>query len=185
MALLFTSLLDPGGGFPGADPDEPRFTVYGEEGASGDGGSTRNFQVTTILGQRYLPGIAGQIVGLRAWFGGTGTPSFRMSVYTDGSNLPGNLLAVVEGTAPGVQGWHEFALDPADYVTIGASTAIWVAAQTSANINSASGVGLVAANTHRRLRSFSFASGAPDPFASTGGYNNTRALGLRIWTNPP
>jgi hypothetical protein len=95
-----------------------------------------NFQASNILAQRYTTGVAGRIVALLAYFHGAGTPSFRMSLYGDASGLPGDLLAVVEGQAPGAQGWHELALDPAHYVDVTETTILWIGAQTSANIDS-------------------------------------------------
>jgi hypothetical protein len=51
-------------------------------------------------------------VALLAYFHGTGTPTIRMSLYADAGSLPGDLLAVVEGQAPRVQGWHELGARP-------------------------------------------------------------------------
>jgi hypothetical protein len=106
-----------------------------------------------------------------------------MSLYGDASGLPGDLLAVVEGQAPGVQGWHEFVLDPAHHLDVTETTILWMAAQTSANIDSRGPSG-GAANSGRRLRAFTFGNGAPNPFGSSSTYNNTRGLRMRIWTNP-
>jgi hypothetical protein len=36
----------------------------------------------------------------------------------------------------------------------------------------------------RRLRSFTFGNGAPDPFGTSSTYNNTRGLRMKIWINP-
>jgi hypothetical protein len=63
------------------------------------------------------------------------------------------------------------------------ATILWIAAQTSANIDSRGPSG-GAANSGRRLRSFTFANGAPNPFGSASTYNNTRGLGMKIWINP-
>jgi hypothetical protein len=120
-------------------------------------------------------------VALLAYFHGTGTPSFRMSLYGDAGSLPGDLLPAVEGLAPGAQGWHELALDPADYLDVTETTVLWIGAQTSANIDSRAPSG-GAANSGRRLRSYT--TGAPDPFGSSSTYNNTRGLRMKIWTNP-
>jgi hypothetical protein len=60
---------------------------------------------------------------------------------------------------------------------------LWIAAQTSANIDSRGPSG-GAANSGRRLRSFAFANGAPDPFGSASSCNNTRGLRMKIWINP-
>jgi hypothetical protein len=106
-----------------------------------------------------------------------------MSLYGDASGLPGDLLAVVEGQAPGAQGWHELALDPAHYVDVTETTILWIGAQTSANIDSRGPSG-GAANSGRRLRSFTFANGAPDPFGTSSTYNNTRRLRMKICINP-
>jgi len=62
------------------------------------------------------------------------------------------------------------------------ATVLWVGAQTSSNIDSRAPSGGVA-NSGRRLRSFTFGSGAPDPFGSSSTYNNTRGLRMKIWTN--
>jgi hypothetical protein len=94
------------------------------------------FQAANILAQRYTTGVAGRIVALLAYFRSTGTPSFRMSLYGDAGGLPGDLLAAVEGQAPGAQGWHELALDPAHYLDVTDTTILWIGAQTSANIDS-------------------------------------------------
>jgi hypothetical protein len=83
-----------------------------------------------------------------------------MSLYANAAGLPGDLLAAVEGLAPGAQGWHEFALDPAHYLDVTETTSLWIGAQTSANIDSRAPSG-GAANSARRLRSFTFGSGAP------------------------
>ena len=182
MPLLFTSLLDAGGGFPAPVPP-PEFEIVGEPNAAGSAGSTHNFQAGNILAQRYTTGVAGRIVSLFAYFHGTGTPSFRLSLYADASSLPGGLLAVVEGVAPGAQGWHEFALDPAHYLDVTETTILWIAAQTGANIDSRAPGGGVA-NSGRRLRSVTFGNGAPDPFGSSSTYNNTRGLRMKIWINP-
>jgi hypothetical protein len=97
-----------------------------------------------------------------------------MSLYADSESLPGDLLAAVEGLAPGAQGSHEFALDPAHYLDVTETTVLWIGAQTSANIDSRAPSG-GAANSGRRLRAFTFGTGAPDPFGSSSTYNNTRA----------
>jgi hypothetical protein len=67
---------------------------------------------------------------------------------------------------PAFQGWHELALDPAHHLDVSDSTTLWIGAQTSANIDSRAPSG-GAANSGRRLRAFTFASGAPDPFGSS------------------
>jgi hypothetical protein len=95
-----------------------RFTTPGRAQRRRHAGSTHNFQASNILAQRYTTGVAGRIVSLFACFHGTGTPSFRISLYADSESLPGDLLAVVEGQAPGIQGWHELALDPARYLYV-------------------------------------------------------------------
>jgi hypothetical protein len=128
-------------------------------------------------------GAAGRIIALLAYFHGTGTPSFRMSLYGDAGGLPADLLAVVEGQAPGAQGWHEFALDPAHYLDVTGTTVLWIGAQSSANIDSRGPSG-GAANSGRRLRAFTFGNGAPSPFGSSSTYNNTRGLRMKIWINP-
>jgi hypothetical protein len=48
-----------------------------------------------------------------------------MSLYADSESLPGDLLAAVEGLAPGAQGSHEFALDPAHYLDVTETTVLW------------------------------------------------------------
>jgi hypothetical protein len=174
--LLFTSLFG-GGGF---GMGTPQFTLIEDLNLSGSS-SLRAFESGLILAQRYTITEPGKVVALRAYFGATGTPDFRMSLYTNNGSLPDALLAFVESAAPGAAGWAEFALDPGDYVDVVVDDVVWVAAQSSANINSASSITTV--NSGRRLRSLSFASGPPDPFASTGNYSNTRGMGLKIWTN--
>jgi hypothetical protein len=164
-------------------PPGPVYHIVGEPNADGTAGSTHNFQASNILAQRYTTGVAGRIVALLAYYHGTGSPSFRLSLYPDSGGLPGDLLAVAEGQAPGIQGWHEFALDPADYLDVTDSTVLWIGAQTSANIDSRGPSG-GAANFGRRLRAFTFGNGAPDPFGSSSTYNNTRGLRLKIWINP-
>ena len=63
------------------------------------------------------------------------------------------------------------------------ATVLWVGARTSSNVDSRAPSG-GAANSGCRLRSFTFGSGAPDPFGSSSTYNNTRGLRMKIWTNP-
>jgi hypothetical protein len=71
-------------GRPSPDPPpEPVYQIVGEPNADGSAGSTHNFQASNILAQRYTTGVAGRIVSLFAYFHGTGTPSFRMSLYAD------------------------------------------------------------------------------------------------------
>jgi hypothetical protein len=142
--------------------EAPVYEISGEPNASGTSGSTRNFQAGNILAQRYTTGYAGKIVSLFAYFHGTGTPSFRMSLYADSTALPGALLACVNGAAPGAQGWYELALAPED--------------SRSPN---------AVANLARRLRSLAFASGPPDPFSTSSTYSNTRGMRMKVWTNPP
>jgi hypothetical protein len=92
-------------GPPSPDPPpEPVYGIVGEPNADGTAGGTHNFQASNILAQRYTTGVAGRIVALLAYFHGTGTPSFRMSLNADAGGLPGDLLLVVEGEATGVQG---------------------------------------------------------------------------------
>jgi hypothetical protein len=171
-------------GPPSPDPPPaPVYQIVGEPNADGTAGGTHNFQASNILAQRYTAGVAGRVVALLAYFHGTGTPSFRMSLYADSGDLPAALLAAVEGQAPGVQGWHELALDPAHHLNVSDTTVLWIGAQTSANIDSRAPSG-GAANSGRRLRSFTFGNGAPDPFGTSSTYNNTRGLRMKIWTNP-
>jgi hypothetical protein len=49
-------------------PSAPVCGIAGEPDADGTAGSTRNFQVSNILAQRYTIGIAGRIVALLAYF---------------------------------------------------------------------------------------------------------------------
>jgi hypothetical protein len=155
-------------GPPAPDPPPaPVYGIVGEPNADGTAGGTHNFQAANILAQRYTAGVAGRIVALLAYFHG----------------LPGDLLAAAEGQAPGIQGWHEFALDPAHYLDVTDTTILWIGAQTSANIDSRAPSG-GAANSGRRLRAFTFGNGAPDPFGTSSTYNNTRGLRIKIWINP-
>jgi Putative Ig domain len=165
------------------EAEAPVYEISGEPNASGTSGSTRNFQAGNILAQRYTTGHAGKIVSLSAYFHGTGTPDFRMSLYSDSTALPGALLAYVNGAASGAQGWHEYPLAPEDYVDVAADRIVWIAAETSANIDSRSPNAV--ANLARRLRAIAFASGPPDPFSTSSTYSNTRGMRMKIWTNPP
>lgn len=182
MTLLFTSLLDLGGGFPAPVP-APVFETVGEPDGSGTCGSTRSFEANSAFAQRYLVGHDGKVVSLSAYFASTAAADFRMVLYADASGELGTLLAQTPGGAVAqVAGWQEFALAEEDYVDVVSSDHLWIVAQADTGKNSCSPSSV--ANLGRRFKTASYSGGLPDPFGSASSYNNTRGLRMKIWTNP-